>query len=579
MHPEGMTVRDLVEAGEQHLRRGEWAAARDAFEAACSAASAAPADAVDGLARALWWLDEIEPALELRAQAFARLRHDGRDREAAIVAVWLAREHRARYRRHEIADGWLARARSLVDRLAKPGNLPGWLVLAESERRPARPEERADADRVVKVAREHADSDLEILALMRRGACAINGGDVPSGLADVHEAMAAATSGEGHDVQYVAEALCSLLEVAGMLGDPAIVKPWAEVLMTHRSTYAFGPLVPLQAGSPDELISAFCTGCCGGVYLVTGRVDAAEEQLVRAAQRMADTGLRPRCLHPVADLVELRLVQGRLEEAEALLQGFEDDPDCALATAQVDLARDRPRRAADRLRAALEAVGATPVPALALHAKLVSAALAADDAALAEKASERVGRTADMTGTPLHLAHRERCRGLVAVAAGSPDAPALLEAAARGFATAGSALLACRTRLELASSLVAIDRGRAVAEAQGALQGFDRMGAVADADRAAAFLRELGVRGRTGPRDIGTLTRREQQVLRLVAEGLSNPEIAERLYISTKTAGHHVSNILLKLGVRSRTEAAAYAMLHLPRTEPVVPTSEAAAPR
>jgi DNA-binding NarL/FixJ family response regulator len=168
---------------------------------------------------------------------------------------------------------------------------------------------------------------------------------------------------------------------------------------------------------------------------------------------------------------------------------------------------------------------------------------------------------------------------LVAVAAASRDAPAHLESAARGFAAAGSALLACRTRLDLARSLVAVDRGRAVAEAQVALQGFDRMGAAADADRAAAFLRELGVRGRTGPRDIGTLTQRERQVLRLVAEGLSNPEIAERLFISTKTAGHHVSNILLKLGVRSRTEAAAYAMLHLPRTEPDVATSEAAAPR
>lgn len=63
---------------------------------------------------------------------------------------------------------------------------------------------------------------------------------------------------------------------------------------------------------------------------------------------------------------------------------------------------------------------------------------------------------------------------------------------------------------------------------------------------------------------MGTLSRREQQVLRLVDEGLSNAEIAERLVISRKTAGHHVSSILTKLGLRSRTEAAAYALLQLP---------------
>jgi DNA-binding NarL/FixJ family response regulator len=62
-------------------------------------------------------------------------------------------------------------------------------------------------------------------------------------------------------------------------------------------------------------------------------------------------------------------------------------------------------------------------------------------------------------------------------------------------------------------------------------------------------------RARTG----GDLTAREEEVLELLALGLSNAAIAQRLFISEKTAGHHVSHILAKLGVRNRTQAATHA--------------------
>jgi DNA-binding NarL/FixJ family response regulator len=348
-----------------------------------------------------------------------------------------------------------------------------------------------------------------------------------------------------------------------------MVEPWARFLVGFRSSYAFGPLLPFETQSATDLISAFCTGCCGGVYLVTGRLDAAEEQLVRAVSQMSRTGLRPRCLHPVADLVALRVLQGRLEEAEALITGVEDDSDCAPSAAAVDLSLGRPARAVDRLMVALDALAETPVLTLPARARLVDAALGAGDADLAHDAAQRIAELAAATGTALHRAHRDHAAGKVALARGEAVATGLLRSAALGFAQSGAPLAACRARMDLARSLVETDRGLAITEARSSLQALDRMGATAEADRAAAFLRGLGVKGRTGPRDGGVLSRREQEVLGLVCEGLSNAEIAERLFISTRTAGHHVGNILAKLGVRSRTEAAAYALLNLPAAQTV----------
>ena len=103
----------------------------------------------------------------------------------------------------------------------------------------------------------------------------------------------------------------------------------------------------------------------------------------------------------------------------------------------------------------------------------------------------------------------------------------------------------------------------AVDHARRALAAFDELGATIDADRVAAHLRSLGVVGPTGPKGVGVLTAREQEVLRLLGAGLSNPEIAARLHVSRKTAAHHVSNVLAKLHLRNRAEAAAHAVATL----------------
>jgi DNA-binding CsgD family transcriptional regulator len=131
------------------------------------------------------------------------------------------------------------------------------------------------------------------------------------------------------------------------------------------------------------------------------------------------------------------------------------------------------------------------------------------------------------------------------------------------FAGLPSPLGAARARLELARAHTGSAPQVAVDLARRARTELEALGAVREADAAAALMRTLGAKGRAGPRDYGVLSRRELEVLRLVGEGLTNGEIAARLFISPKTAEHHVGRLYSKLNLRTRTEIAAHSVRNL----------------
>lgn len=136
-----------------------------------------------------------------------------------------------------------------------------------------------------------------------------------------------------------------------------------------------------------------------------------------------------------------------------------------------------------------------------------------------------------------------------------------LLAAAAAFQDLSLPFHAARARLDAASSVVGADKQAAVDQARRALEVFDRLGAVVQARDARRLLRSLGIvpsRGRARHPTGTALSRRELEVARLVAAGLSNAEVATRLFVSPRTVTTHLDRIYGRLGLSSRTALTRY---------------------
>ncbi len=534
--------------GSEALLSGDWEGARGAFEA--SLAEDPSATAEEGLGRALWWLRDTEAAISHVERAYAAHRLAGEVSRAAANALWLSREFAAAYGNAAVSAGWYARAEGLLE---DAGDVPerGWLALARAERSEIPQEMLQHAKKALETARRLGDSDLEAAALVRAGYAEVAAGDVVPGTAKVDEGLAAATGGEVSSLETIGDVICVGIAACELAADWQRIEQW-------------GQAVEGWINSNDHVaVLGFCYACCAEMFIASGEWEMADGMLAEGLRAMQAANLRARCVHPAAKLAELRVVQGRYEEAAQLLAGFEELPESTHALASLHLANGETAMAAAVLHRRLNSVGVDSVLAAPFLDLLVNVQLVQGDLDGAAATTARLEVVAQRSSLPRITAMATFARGRVAAGQKDPGAPQLLGSAVSLFAAQKLPLDAARARFELAGTLRGSEPEVAIGEARTALAEFERLGAPRDADAAAAFLRQQGVAGRTGPKGLGLLSRREKEVLALLGEGLTNAEIAARLYISTKTAGNHVSSVLSKLNLRSRTEAAAYAIRYL----------------
>jgi DNA-binding CsgD family transcriptional regulator len=532
---------DLIRDGQQALARSDWRRARELFEAALRQQERA--DALDGLGRALHFGGDYREAIELTERAFAAYRAEGRVEEAADRARWLAFLHGAVNANMAVAAGWMARAASLLDGTEQSAG-HGWLLIDQAPFTEDLHDRERLAAAALAIARRFGDADLEFDAMALLGESYVAGGRVAEGMALLDQAMTAVSSGEVRGIVAVGDIVCRLLSACEFALDLSRAEEWMSVAIGFEAW--------------KDWVSPVCRNHYGGILVAAGRWSEAEEELT-AAMRTFERSYRLMRQSPLVKLGDLRVRQGRLDEARRLLEGQESHPIARRALAMIAFARGETELAADLVRLCLEAAAPTdPACATALEL-LVRIRLARGEVAAAAEARDRLAELASASGDERASAFARLAEGLVANSARDPATHSLQEAQRR-FEAQNLPFEAGRARLELARALAAHSPQAATAEARAALRTFERIGARAEADAAAAFLRQLGAGGRGGARSSGALTRREKDVLALLAEGCSNAEIAERLVISRRTAEHHVASILSKLDLRSRAEAAAYAV-------------------
>ena len=548
-----MTLIAPSDVGQAALAAGAWSEALQAFEAALIG-EPDHAEALEGQGLAAWWLDLADVVFAARERAYRAYRARGDDVSAARVAVWLAWDHDAFRGEYAITSGWLHRARELLDGHHHTAAY-AWLSVREAAFAlldHGNPEAALKhAEQAIEAGRASGSVDFEMVGRALRGFALATSGRVPEGMQELDGVNAAVLAGEMQDRVAIGLACCYLISACDRVRDYDRAVQWCARLRAFCERWQF------------RVLFAVCRTQYAAVCMWRGAWGEAEQELEAASSELA--AVRPGMVsEALVRLGELRRRQGRLDEATSLFDRSGAHPLAAVGHAAVALDRGDWESAGDLAERHLRSLPAhnrtERVAALEL---LVRARIARNDGSRALAALIELQSIAEQAFTTPLRGSASLASGVLASHTGDVEAARRhFEDALDLFQKSGALFELGRAGLDLAAALGALGRYEAaIREVDRAEVALAPLEATVELDRAQLLRRRL-----TEPPPVAVtltsgaaLTRREVEILGLIAQGLGNQAIAERLTISGHTVHRHVANTMTKLGVPSRSAAVAQA--------------------
>lgn len=546
---------DLLKKGRQALEAGEWEKARQILEKA--KLKAVSPEVFEELAWACWWLNDAKCVFEYRLKAYNLFLENNNKHGASRTASWIGLDYLEFRGELAIATGWFQRAGNLLE-----GTTNSWelcFIKVLKARLAYEGEKNIELafkliDESLEISKSLKSIDSEMVAEALKGFILVTEGKISEGMPLLDEATLMAVTSERGDIKFTTITCCYLIDACERIRDYERAGQWCKNVKEMCKRWRY------------KAMFANCRMKYAGVLIWKGDWKEAEEEFLSAATDLKK--FRPLQVNAcTVRLADLKRRQGKWDEAETLLNEVESHPlkqlclaalyydkgeyENALVPAEKYLRRITVNKKAERTTG-IELL-------LRIYLKL-------GKNNEAENLLNELREIADSIDTPPIKAALLNAEGHFSLTNNNYDsAEQKLEDAIDIYDEIKLPFESSRTRLILAEILIKQNNyTKAETELNSAMATLKGLGAEKDFEKAKYMLKNLYKENAAEiNKNKYIFTGRELEVLKLIAEGKNNEEIADKLFLSVRTVERHITNIYGKMGISGRSArafAASYAI-------------------